>query len=106
MNFPAVLTPFERGVRPLALTLACLLSGCGVVKDDLAWVDARHAAFYKRQGFEVQGYQGYNMWPIGRCYWYTLRKGDVTYQSCLLKWGDELHQYSLQAIDAVKGTSR
>lgn len=106
MNFPAVWTPLERVVRPLALTLACLLSGCGVVKDDFAWVDARHAAFYKRQGFEVQGYQGYNMWTIGRCYWYTLRKGDVTYQSCLLKWGDELHEYSLQAIDAVKGTSR
>lgn len=90
----------------IGLLLACLLSGCGVVKDDFAWVDARHAAFYKRQGFEVKGYQGYNIWTIGRCYWYTLSKGDVTYQSCLLKWGDELHEYSLQAIDAVKGTSR
>ena len=90
----------------IGLLLACLLSGCGVVKDDFAWVDARHAAFYKRQGFEVKGYQGYNISTIGRCYWYTLSKGDVTYQSCLLKWGDELHEYSLQAIDAVKGTSR
>lgn len=54
----------------------------------------------------MQGYQGYNVWTVGRCYWYTLRKGDVTYQSCLMKWGDELHEYSLQAIDAVKGTSR
>jgi len=82
------------------------MAGCGVVKDDFEWVDARHATFYKQRGFEPQGYQGYNMWAIGRCYWYTLRKGDVTYQSCLLRWGDELHEYSLQAIDAVKGTSR
>jgi hypothetical protein len=29
MNFPAVWTPLERGVRPLALLVACLLVGCG-----------------------------------------------------------------------------
>jgi hypothetical protein len=29
MKFPAVWTPLERGVGPLALTLACMLIGCG-----------------------------------------------------------------------------
>jgi hypothetical protein len=106
MNFPIIRTLLERGVGPLALMLVCLFSWFGVVKDDFEWVDARHTEFYKHQGFEVQGYQGYNIWSIGRCHWYTLRKGDVTYQSCLLRWGDEVHQYSLQAIDTVNRTSR
>jgi hypothetical protein len=97
----------KRVIATLLMVVAVAqMAGCGVVKDDFAWVDARHADYYRQRGFEPQGYQGYNMATIGRCYWCTLKKGDVIYQSCLLKWGDELHEYSLQAIDALKGTSR
>lgn len=94
-------------MKLVTLVLACaLMTGCGVVKDDFQFVNAKHNQFYTERGFVVQGYQGYNIWTIGRCYWYTTTKNNVTYQSCLLKWGDELHEYSLQAIDALKGTSK
>ena len=86
-----------------AVLLCLLLTGC--ISDDFDWVDRRAKPYYEERGFEVAGYQGYNMWTFGRCYWYTLRRGNVTYQSCLLRWGNEVHEYSLRAVDAIKGTS-
>lgn len=83
------------------------LSGCGgLFIDDADWVMPRANAYYEARGFKVLGYQGYNMWTIGRCYWYTLARGPVTYESCLMKWGNEIHEYGLQAVDAVHGASR
>lgn len=85
----------------IAVVIAALvLSGC--ISDDYEWVNSRAAAYYKQRGFDVVGYQGYNMWATGRCYWYTTRRGEITYESCLLKWGNEVHEYSLRAIDAIK----
>lgn len=83
-----------------------LLSGCGVAIDDKAFVTAQSQKYYSDHGFRLIGYQGYNIFMAGRCYWYTLEKNGITYQSCLMKWGDELHEYSLQAIDAIKGTAK
>ena len=90
----------------IVITTVALLTGCGIVKDDRQWIQERSAQYYDQREFKVLGYQGFNMLLIGRCYWYTLEKNGTTYQSCLLKWGDELHEYSLQAVDAIKGTSR
>ena len=92
--------------RLIGAAAALLLAGCGIVKDDSQWIQERSAPYYTQRGFKVTGYQGYNIRAIGRCYWYTLEKGGTTYQSCLLKWGAEVHEYSLQAVDAIKGTSR
>lgn len=82
-----------------------LLAGCGWVKDDAAYVKERSAQYYEQRGFKVVGYQGYNMFVGGRCYWYTLEKNGTTFESCLMRWGDEVHEYSLRAIDAIKGTA-
>jgi hypothetical protein len=90
----------------MILATVALLTACGIVKDDRQWVQERSGPYYEQRGFKVLGYQGFNMWTIGRCYWYTLEKNGTTYQSCLLKWGDEVQEYSLQAVDAIKGTSK
>lgn len=87
--------------RLVALIAAASLSACGVI-DDGAWVKARSNDYYTQRGFEVVGHQGYSIGVIGRCYWYTLRKDGITYESCLLKWGNEVHEYNLRAIDAIR----
>jgi len=86
-----------------ASVLTVGLGGC--VSDDYQWVNSRSLPYYEARGFKVLGYQGYNMWTTGRCYWYTLQRGNTVYESCLLKWGEEVHEYGLKAVDALKGTS-
>jgi hypothetical protein len=77
------------------------LSACGF-KDDADFVKPQAPQFYSERGFQILGYQGYNITTIGRCYWYSLQRGQIVYESCLMKWGDEIHEYSLKAIDAIK----
>ena len=86
--------------RAALILTAALLGGC--ISDDYDWIDRRAKAYYEARGFQMAGYQGYNMWIIGRCYWYTTRRGEITYESCLLRWGNEVHEYSLRAVDAIK----
>lgn len=67
MNFPAVWTPLERGVVPLAAMFACLLlAGCG---DGFNATKVRAAAVAEHPGAEVS--------PIpGKSYTYLVRKPD------------------------------
>lgn len=88
----------------LLLLAAAVLSGCWAI-DDAAWIDARHKNYYETRGFKVLGYQGYNMWATGRCYWYVTQRSNTIYESCLQNWRGEIHEYNLQAVDAIKGTS-
>jgi hypothetical protein len=40
----------------------------------------------------------------GACVFYTLKKipdNGILYEGCLQRWGDELHLYELQAVDAI-----
>jgi hypothetical protein len=90
-------------VKKLMMVVVIVLSGCGWVKDDAAYIQERSEKYYEQRGFKVLGYQGYNMWAIGRCYWYTLEKNGTTFESCLVRWGDEIHEYCLRAVDAIKG---
>lgn len=92
-------------MKKLFLLLALSLSGCGIVIDDADFVKPRATGYYSARGFEVLGYQGYNIWVTGRCYWYSLKRNNTVYESCLMEWGGELHEYSLKAVDAIKGTS-
>jgi hypothetical protein len=66
----------------------------------------QHAAqVLSANGFEVIGYQGYTYGlssEFGGCVWYTMKKGNVTYEGCVTKWGNEYHIYSLKALDAIK----
>lgn len=85
----------------VAAILAMGLAGC--VSDDYEWVNSRSAAYYQQRGFSIVGYQGYDFHPQGRCYWYTLERMETVYESCLLRWGNEVHEYNLRALNAVKG---
>lgn len=86
----------------VAIAAACLsLAGC--LSDDHQWVSSRATNYYEARGFKVVGYQGYDMHPIGRCYWYVTEHNGTLYESCLLRWGDEVHEYSLSAKNAIKG---
>jgi len=88
--------------KPAFLVISMfVLSGC--VSDDFSYVNARSKAYYEDRGFQVIGYQGFNMWSAGRCYWYTIERDKTIYESCLMKWGDEVHEYNLRALNAVKG---
>lgn len=82
-----------------------LLRSCGVYPSDAEWVKSRAQAYYESRGFTILGYQGYNIFPIGKCYWYTLQRGSTVYESCLMRWSGEVHEYDLKAVDALKGTS-
>lgn len=88
-----------------ALTIALLCSACGISPEHVAWL-ASHKTYYESRGFEVVGSQGYNFLLTGKCHWYTLSRQGTLYQSCLLYWNGETHEYSLQAVDAIKGTSK
>lgn len=110
MNFPAVWTPLERRIRPLALTLACLLSGC--TASNLEHVKERGPARWKEIGFEAIGYQGHQWGKFGfgtpyggACVWWELRKvpdNGITYSGCLQRWGDSLEVYGPTARDAIQ----
>lgn len=83
-------------------TLIALIVGANyfvpLTQDDAAFVKPRAEKFYSERGFRIVGEQGYNMLPIGRCYWYTLERNELLYQSCLLRWGSELHEYNLRGV--------
>lgn len=86
-----------------SLVAALMISGCGIVVDDYVWVNSRAAQYYQSHGFKVLGYQGYNINSIGRCYWYTVQRDQTIYDSCLVRWNNEIHEYNLRAINAVRG---
>ena len=66
---------------------------------------------WRDQGFEVVAYEGWlwnaTPWPGygGPHVWHRLRKipdNGVTYSGSLQKWGDEIHVYGPEAIDAIR----
>ncbi|TET61127.1 MAG: hypothetical protein E3J47_05835 [Candidatus Stahlbacteria bacterium] len=84
----------------LAIILFSGFGGCSRNVDNLK---ANASKVFKSNGFEAVGYQHYSLCPIvGGEVWYTLKKGDITYQACVYKWFDEYHLYGLEAIDAIK----
>lgn len=84
----------------LGILICVSLTGC--ISDDYQYVNSQSVNYYSSRGFKILGYQGYNMLLIGRCYWYTLQRENTIYESCLLKWGDEIHEYNLKAINALR----
>lgn len=78
---------------------------------NVEYVKEHAAATFDQSGFEIIGYQGYQMGGIiGKTYgganvWYNLkRKPDngIVYEAALQRWGDEIHIYNLKALDAIK----
>lgn len=77
---------------------------------NVGYVRERAESVWQTNGFEVVGYQGYERsmcWFDYGCgnVWYTLeRRGGegIVYEGALQRWGDEIHLYSIRAIDAIK----
>jgi hypothetical protein len=82
----------------------------GCTSGNAEWVKDHATEYFKESGFQVVGYQGWNMRGQiaphygGACVFYTLKKipdNGILYEGCLQRWGDELHLYELQAVDAI-----
>lgn len=60
----------------------------------------------RENGFEVIGYQGYNISLIyGAMAWYTMRKipdNGITYEAAFAPWYGECQMYNEKALDAIK----
>jgi hypothetical protein len=67
------------------------------------FVKSRAEKYYSERGFKIVGYQGYNtQLGIGRCYWYLTERSENLFESCLLRWDGELHEYSLKGVNSVQ----
>jgi hypothetical protein len=75
-----------------------VLSACS---DQLDFVNRRAPDYYRARGFKIVSYQGYNFTPPGRCYWYVTEREGKLWESCLLRWGDGIHEYSLRSLEAL-----
>lgn len=84
----------------MAIVCFSAFGGCSRNVDD---VKANATKVFSQNGFEIVGCHGYSLSPIsGGAVWYTLKKGNITYQANIIKWFDEYHLYNLSAIDAIK----
>lgn len=89
------------------LTLTVFFGGYSYRNVDV--IKANAAATWDAAGFEIVGYEGYQIGDfIGPCpggkVWYVVqRKGNsqVRYHGWVSKWGKEYHIYNLRAIDAI-----
>lgn len=105
MDFFKWLAKWAIGIGlPIFILLFLPCNGCGF-RDDSAWITTRSTDYYAARGFKIVGPQGYNIAPIGRCYWYMLDRGDGhVWESCLMRWEDEVHEYNLRCLDAIRGS--
>ena len=86
-----------------------LLIGCS--PGNLDYVKKNAEQTFESNNFNIIGYHGYR-WGIwgfnnygGSRLWYTIEKipsNGIIYQATLSRWGDEIHIYNIEAIDAIK----
>jgi hypothetical protein len=84
------------------ISLPWLIWGGGRVAD----IKLAAPKVWQQQGFEIVGYEGYELTLGGRpggCVWYVVRRGQTDYHGCVSRWGDEYHIYNLRALNAIKG---
>ena len=90
-------------MKKLAIILALSIATVGCSRN-VEKVRENAPAVLKSNGFTVVGEHGYQLSAItGVFVWYTLEKGENTYQGAVCKWFDEYHIYNLEALDAVSG---
>ena len=91
------------------LAATCLLVGCS--SGNLDYVKEHADETFAAAGYEVIGYEGFqwSFWGLnsygGANVWYILKKdpdNGILYQAYLNRWGNEIHVYEMQAIDAIK----
>ena len=93
----------------LILSVLTFLSSCSYRNLDDVKNNARET--WESAGFEIVGYQGYEMGPVipwttygGAFVWHSLKRipdNGITYQGAIYRWGKEYHIYNLTAIDAI-----
>lgn len=77
---------------------------------NLDYVKQHSSERWREVGFEISGYDGYNFGSGigsygGANVWYFLKSvpdNGITYSGYLQRWGDEIHTYRVEAIDAIK----
>ena len=93
----------------LIIPLSFIIFGC--TNGNLDYVKEHASNKWAKQGFEVVDYEGYEFGFMGfNSYgganvWYRLKKipdNGITYSGYIQRWGDELHVYGPEAIDAIK----
>jgi hypothetical protein len=93
------------------LVLVVLAGSCGVGTykvgvRNVNWVKDHATAGAHQLGFEIVGYEGYQVAPIlGGMVWYTMKRNPdngIIYEGGFSKWGNEVHIYNTKAIDAIK----
>lgn len=95
----------------ILIFVSILFYGCS--SGNLDYVKARAEMTWNANGFETVGYQGYQWgkWGIfgstygGAAVWYRLKNipdNGIIYEGALQRWGNEIHIYNLEAIDAIK----
>lgn len=75
MNFPAVWTPLERWLRPLALLVACLLCACS--RDPVATSTTDNAQIKVSRLFEHDGCTVYRFFDAGTRYFVKCHDGST-----------------------------
>lgn len=81
------------------------IGGCNYSKVDDIKLHAK--GVLEKSGFEIVGYQGYEIGNIFACpggkVWYMFKQKDspTIYNGCLVKWQNEYHLYDLKAINAI-----
>lgn len=82
--------------------------GCGYGNID--YIKQHASETLKSNGFEIIGYQGYDIGygiPFtvygGANVWYTIKdKEGVVYECALKRWNNEIHIYNLRALNVNK----
>lgn len=96
------ITVFAISLIAAAITF---FGGCSYMNVDD--IKAHSAQAWRKSGFEIVGYEGYQIGdfetPGGRV-WYVVKStnGSPTlFDGCLGKWGTEYHIYNLHALNAI-----
>jgi hypothetical protein len=69
-------------------------------------IKANAAATWKQQGYDVIGYEGYQLGLIstpGGCVLRAHGEPNTRYTGCLSRWKGEYHAYSVRSLNAVSG---
>lgn len=81
---------------------------------NLDYVKERAEIRWNELGFDIVGYEGFQWHACyfkkhgGALVYYTLRKPhyrdqpEIVYEGALQRWGDEIHAYNIEAVDAIK----
>jgi len=95
-------------IKKLCFLIVIFISGCSYA--NLDYVKQHAVKTWESVGYEVIGYEGFQ-WAMtytpnhgGAKVWYSLKRQDngIIYTGFLYRWGDEIHVYGPEAIDAIK----